>query len=110
MEEINARQFVKRNASAILTSLGDVGVIATTVTAVKATLNINRVISANYKRFYGKEMNVMKLKIDGTKALSIGATALAVVGTLLSSKVDSNNRKAMKSEIKEELMKELKTK
>ena len=52
----------------------------------------------------------MKLKIDGTKALSIGATALAVVGTLLSSKVDSNNRKAMKSEIKEELMKELKTK
>lgn len=52
----------------------------------------------------------MKLKIDGAKALSIGATALAVVGTLLSSKVDFNNRKAMKSEIKEELMKELKTK
>ena len=45
----------------------------------------------------------MKLKIDG-------ATVLGVVGTLLSSKVDSNNRKAMKSEIKDELMKELKTK
>ena len=52
----------------------------------------------------------MKLKIDGAKVLSIGVTVLGVVGTLLSSKVDSNNRKAMKSEIKDELMKELKTK
>ena len=52
----------------------------------------------------------MKLKIDGAKALSIGVTVLGAVGTLLSSKVDSNNRKAMKSEIKDELMKELKTK
>ena len=52
----------------------------------------------------------MKLKIDSAKALSIGVTVLCVVGTLLSSKVDSNNRKAMKSEIKDELMKELKTK
>ena len=49
----------------------------------------------------------MKLKIDGAKALSIGATVLGVVGALLSSKVDSNNRKAMKSEIKEELMKHI---
>lgn len=52
----------------------------------------------------------MKLKIDGAKALSIGATVLGVVGALLSSKVESNNRKVMKSELKEELMKELKTK
>ena len=52
----------------------------------------------------------MKLKIDSAKALSIGVNVLGVVGTLLSSKVDSNNRKAMKSEIKDELMKELKTK
>ena len=52
----------------------------------------------------------MKLKIDGAKALSMGATVLGVVGALVSSKVDSNNRKAMKSELKEELMKELKTK
>ena len=52
----------------------------------------------------------MKLKIESAKALSIVVTVLGVVGTLLSSKVDSNNRKAMKSEIKDELMKELKTK
>ena len=52
----------------------------------------------------------MKLKIDGAKALSIGVTVLGVVGALLSSKVDANNRKAMKAEMKEELLKELKTK
>ena len=52
----------------------------------------------------------MKFKIDGAKALSIGVTILGVVGTLLSNKVDANNRKEMKSEIKDELIKELKTK
>jgi hypothetical protein len=52
----------------------------------------------------------MKLKIDAAKALSIGTTVLGVVGALLSSKVDSNNRKAMKAEMKEELLKELKNK
>ena len=52
----------------------------------------------------------MKLKIDSAKALSIGVTVLGVVGTLLSSKVDTNNRKAMKAEMKKELLKELKTK
>ena len=67
-------------------------------------------IRKDYNHYYGKEMKVMKLKIDGAKALSIGATVLGVVGALVSSKVDSNNRKAMKSELKEELMKELKTK
>ena len=49
----------------------------------------------------------MKLKIDPTKALSIAVTALGVVGTLLSSKVHANETKAMKAELKDELMKEL---
>lgn len=52
----------------------------------------------------------MKLKIDGAKALSIGVTVLGVVGTLLSNIVDNNNRKEMKGEIKDELLKELKEK
>lgn len=52
----------------------------------------------------------MKLKIDGAKALSIGVAVLGVAGTLLSSKVDSNNRKAMKAELKDELIKELNNK
>ena len=49
----------------------------------------------------------MKFKLDPTKVLSVAVTVLGVAGTLLSSKVESNNRKAMKSELKEELMKEI---
>ena len=49
-------------------------------------------------------------KIDGAKVLSVGVTVLGLVGTLLSSKVDSNNRKAMKDQLKEELLRELSSK
>lgn len=49
----------------------------------------------------------MKLKFDPTKALSITVTVLGVVGTLLSSKVHANETKAMKAELKDELMNEL---
>lgn len=52
-------------------------------------------------------MKFDKLKIDSTKALSLIVTALGVVGTLLASKVQSNDRKAMKAELKDELLKEL---
>ena len=48
-----------------------------------------------------------KIKFDSAKVLSIAATALGVVGTLLSSKVQSNEMKAMKAELKEELLKEM---
>lgn len=49
----------------------------------------------------------MKFKFDAAKALSITVTVLGVAGTLLSSKVDSNNRKIMKAELKNEILKEL---
>ena len=49
----------------------------------------------------------MKFKIDPAKLLSVTVTVLGVVGTLLASKVQSNDRKAMKAELKEELIKEL---
>ncbi len=49
----------------------------------------------------------MKFKMDMTKLLPVAVTLLGVAGTLLSNKVDSNNRKTMKAELKEELMKEL---
>lgn len=41
---MNSRLFVKRNASTILTCLGGVGVVATTITAVKATPKALRLI------------------------------------------------------------------
>lgn len=49
----------------------------------------------------------MKFKMDMTKLLPVAVTMLGIAGTLLSSKVESNNRKALKSELKEELLKEL---
>ena len=49
----------------------------------------------------------MKFKFDTTKALSIGVTLLGVLGTILSNKVESDSRKAMKSELKDELLNEL---
>ena len=64
-------------------------------------------IRKDYSHYYGKEVLDMKLKIDGKKALSIGVTVLGIAGTLLSGKVDNNNRKAMKEELKAELLKEL---
>lgn len=51
-----------------------------------------------------------KLKFDSTKALSITVTGLALLGTLLSNVVQSNDRKAMKNELKDELLKELTSK
>ena len=49
----------------------------------------------------------MKIKIDLTKILNVTVTVLGVVGTLLASKVEANNRKVMKDELKEELLKEI---
>ena len=46
-------------------------------------------------------------KIDGAKVLSVSVTVLGVLGTVLASKVDSNNRQAMKNQLKEELLQEL---
>lgn len=52
----------------------------------------------------------MKFKIYGTKFLSIVVTVLGVIGTILSSKVHDNEQKAMKAELKDELLKELSNK
>ena len=49
----------------------------------------------------------MKNKIDSTKALSIIVTVLAVMRTLLSNKVDMDNRNAMKDELRKEILDEL---
>lgn len=49
----------------------------------------------------------MKIKMDSAKALSIAVTVLGVAGTLLSNKVQANDRKAMKEELKRELLDEI---
>jgi hypothetical protein len=52
----------------------------------------------------------MRIKFDTSKILSLSVTILGVAGTLLSSKVESDNRKAMKDELLNELKKDLRKK
>lgn len=79
---MNARQFVKRNASTILTGLGCVGVVTTTVTAVKATPKALRLIEEAEKK-KGEELTKWeKVKVTApTYATStlIGATTLMCI-------------------------------
>lgn len=49
----------------------------------------------------------MKFKMDSAKLLSVAVTVLGVAGTLLSAKVQENERKTLKEELKNELAKEL---
>lgn len=48
------------------------------------------------------------VKIDSNKVLGLAVTILGVAGTLLSTKVEENKMKSLKSELKDELMKEIK--
>ena len=53
----------------------------------------------------------MKIKKERiSKALPAVVTILGIVGTLLSNKVEADNRKALKEELKKELLKELQSK
>ena len=48
------------------------------------------------------------IKIDSTKVLGITVTVLGVAGTLLSNKVEENKMKELKSELKDEILKDIK--
>ena len=52
---MDARPFIKRNASTILTVLGSIGVVATTITSVKATPKALRLIE-DAKQEKGEEL------------------------------------------------------
>lgn len=48
------------------------------------------------------------IKIDSTRVLGIAVTVLGVAGTLLSNKVEENKMKELKSELKDEILKDIK--
>jgi len=79
---MNARLFVKRNASNILTCLGGVGVVATTITAVKATPKALRLIE-EAKQKKGEELTKWeKVKTATTSylpAIAIGSAAIVCI-------------------------------
>lgn len=49
----------------------------------------------------------MKFKSNSAKILGLAASGLGLVVTLISSKAEDANRKEMKAELKEEILKEL---
>lgn len=52
-------------------------------------------------------MKKSKFNIDKGTVLGIIVTCLGIASTILTSKVDSNNRQTMKNELKAELLEEL---
>ena len=53
-------------------------------------------------------MNIKMIKIDPEKALSATVTILGIAGTLLSAKVQANERAELKEELMKEVLAELK--
>lgn len=52
--------------------------------------------------------NIFKdIKIDPTKVLGIAVTALGVAGTLLSSKLEDRKMNDLKSELKDDILKQI---
>ena len=49
----------------------------------------------------------MKIKFDPKKLLPVASLVLGLAGTLISNKIQANERETMKAELKEELMKDL---
>lgn len=52
----------------------------------------------------------MNIKLDASKLLGIGTIALGVVSTILAGVKENNDKKVLKSEITDEVLKNLKTK
>ena len=79
---MNAKLFLKRNGSIILTVLGCAGVVATAVTAVKATPKAIKLIEV-YKEQKGEDLTTLeKVKVAGPHyipAILIGAGTIACI-------------------------------
>lgn len=79
---MNAKLFLKRNGSTILTVLGGAGVVATAVTAVKATPKAIKLIEV-YEEQKGEDLTTLeKVKVAGPHyipAILIGAGTIACI-------------------------------
>ena len=79
---MNAKLFLKRNSSTILTVLGGVGVVATAVIAVKATPKAIKLIEV-YKEQKGEDLTTLeKIKVAGPHyipSILIGAGTIACI-------------------------------
>ena len=91
---MDVQTFIKRNAPTILTCLGAVGVVATTVMAIKETPKALSLIE-NAKEEKGEELTKLeKFKIAGPIYIPSAITGVATIACILGSNVISKNQQA----------------
>ena len=81
---MNARLFVKRNTSTILTGLGSIGVVATTITAVKATPKALRLIEEAETKKGEKLTKWETVKLASQSYISTAGLCLATMACIRS--------------------------
>ena len=91
---MNARLFVKRNASTILTGLGGIGVVATTITAVKATPKALRLNEEAEKEKGEKITKWEMVKIASPSYISTAELCLATMICIIGVEVPNQKRQA----------------
>ena len=80
---MNARLFIKRNASTILTGLGGIGVVITTITAVKATPKSLRLIEEAETKKGEKLTKWEKVKTSSPSYISTIGFGMATIACIL---------------------------
>jgi hypothetical protein len=91
---MNSRLFIKRNASTILTCLGGVGVVATTITAVKATPKALRLIE-EAEQEKGEELTKWeKVSITTTTYLPSIGLGIATIAYIFGSQILNKRQQA----------------
>lgn len=91
---MDVRLFIKRNAPTILTCLGAVGVVATTVMAVKETPKALTLLE-NAKEEKGEELTKFeKVKVAGPVYIPSVLTGAATIACIFGSNVISKNQQA----------------
>lgn len=91
---MNSRLFIKRNASTILTCLGGVGVVATTITAVKATPKAIRLIE-EAEQEKGEELTKWeKVSITTTTYLPSIGLGIATIACIFGSQILNKRQQA----------------
>ena len=95
---MDARLFVKRNASTILTGLDSIGVIATTITEVKATPKALRLIEeAEKEKEKEKGEKITKwetVKIASPSYISTAGLCLATMACVIGAEILNQKRQA----------------
>lgn len=91
---MDVQTFIKRNAPIILTCLGTVGVVATTVMAVKSTPKAMSLLKTA-KEEKGEELTkIEKFKIAGPVYIPSAITGAATIACIFGSNIISKNQQA----------------